>query len=213
MIQLPLVVSAPHVIPKLTVVMELLVRFRLLRSNKGVSQIKIFSVLISLILITSCSSNDSAKTYNVPKSCEDTKVLAAFPDSIPNPKFIDTPWEPAEGTDLYAAMNGGGLACSYGIQEAEVGATILWAPNESNLFETRAKEWQGFGQQAIDLPNLDEDSAYVLTEGTQGQGEYHVWAINYLINGIWIQVNATFFGSIEAAMPIVTAATESLTVS
>ena len=174
---------------------------------------KILAVICSLALLTSCTANETEATYSVPKSCEATKVLAAFPDSIPNPKFIDTPWEPAEGTDLYATLNNGGIACSYGIQEAEVGATILWAPNLDNLFKTRSAEWQGFGQKTIDLPDLNEDAAYVLTEGIEDQGEYHVWAINYLINGIWIQVNATFFGSIDAAMPIVKAAAESLEVS
>ena len=89
----------------------------------------------------------------------------------------------------------------------------MWAPNGDNLFETRAKEWQGFGQQVIDLPDVDETSAYVLTEGTQGEGEYHVWAINYLINGIWIQINATFFSSIDDALPIIKAAANSLSVN
>ena len=174
---------------------------------------KILAIITSLLLLTSCASSETQDSYSVPKNCEDTKVLAAFPDSIPNPKFIDTPWEPAEGTDLYAAINNGGLACSYGIQEAEIGATILWAPNDDNLFENRAKEWQGFGQQVIDLPDVDETFAYVLTEGTQGEGEYHVWAINYLINGIWIQINATFFSSIDDALPIIKAAANSLSVN
>lgn len=173
---------------------------------------RVLTIFFAILLLAGCSTPENQKSYGVPKSCVDTKVLAAFPDSIPNPKFIDTPWEPAEGTDLYAALNNGGLACSYGIQEAEVGATILWAPNENDLFNTRAAEWTSSGQQPIDLPNLAEESAYVLTEGKEGEGEYHVWAMNFLINGVWIQINATFFGSIDAAMPIITAATESLTV-
>lgn len=175
---------------------------------------KLAIVLASLLFLTACGNDPESTTApelpSVPSDCTKTKVLAAFPEKVPNPKYIDTKWEPSEGTDLYAAYNAGGIACSYGIQEAEVGATILWAPDNQILFNERSAEWIKAGQQEIDLPNFDEEKAYVLTEGTQGQGEYHVWAINYLIDGAWIQVGATFFSSIEEAMPLVIAAADSL---
>lgn len=171
-------------------------------------------ILASLLFLTACGSDPEVTTApelpSVPSDCTKTKVLAAFPEKVPNPKYIDTQWEPAEGTDLYAAYNAGGIACSYGIQEAEVGATILWAPDNGFLFDELTAKWIADGQQAVDLPGLDEEKAYVLTEGTEGQGEYHVWAINYLIDGAWIQVGATFFGSLDEAMPIVSAAADSL---
>lgn len=171
-------------------------------------------LLAGLLFLTACSNDPESTTApqlpSVPSDCTKTKVLAAFPDKVPNPKFINTGWEPSEGTDLYAAYNAGGIACSYGIQEAEIGATILWAPDNQILFEERSKEWIAAGQKELDLPDFDEEKAYVLTEGTEGQGEFHVWAINYLIDGVWIQVGATFLGSIEEAMPIVEAAANSL---
>lgn len=175
---------------------------------------KLAIILASLLLLTGCGSDPEVTTApelpSVPNDCTKTKILAAFPEKVPNPKFIDTQWEPSEGTDLYAAYNAGGIACSYGIQEAEVGATILWAPDNQILFDERSAEWIKAGQKEVDLPDFAEEKAYVLTEGTEGQGEYHVWAINYLIDGAWIQVGATFFGSIEEAMPLVKAAAESL---
>jgi hypothetical protein len=171
-------------------------------------------LLAGLLFLTACSNDPESTTApqlpSVPSDCTKTKVLAAFPDKVPNPKFINTDWEPSEGTDLYAAYNAGGIACSYGIQEAEIGATILWAPDNQILFEERSKEWIAAGQKELDLPDFDEEKAYVLTEGTEGQGEFHVWAINYLIDGVWIQVGATFLGSIDEAMPIVEAAANSL---
>jgi hypothetical protein len=171
-------------------------------------------LLAGLFFLTACSndpeSTNAPQLPSVPSDCTKTKVLAAFPEKVPNPKFINTDWEPSEGTDLYAAYNAGGIACSYGIQEAEIGATILWAPDNQILFEERSKEWIAAGQKELDLPDFDEEKAYVLTEGTEGQGEFHVWAINYLIDGVWIQVGATFLGSIEEAMPIVKAAANSL---
>jgi hypothetical protein len=129
---------------------------------------------------------------------------------IADAKYIETEWEPAEGTDLYAAYNAGGIACTYGLQEAEVGATILWAPDNKSLFSELTPNWIGFGQKEIDLPGIEEDAAYYLSEGIKGQGEYHIWSINLLINGSWIQVGATFFNSLEDAIPVIKAAIDSL---
>ncbi len=170
-------------------------------------------LLISTLLVAGCgSSDDSAAPENpsVPLDCAETKILSAFPDRIPNPKSIITNWEPAEGTDLFAAYNAGGIACSYGIQEAEIGATILWTPDYGTNFQAREADWKAAGQKQVDLPDFDEDAAYVLSEGTEGAGEFHIWSINYLKDGFWIQIGATFLGSIEEAMPLVRAASESI---
>lgn len=173
---------------------------------------RIAASLALLLIISGCGSEESVIPENpsVPLNCADTKILDAFPDSIPNPKSILTDWEPAEGTDLYAVYNAGGIACSYGMQEAEIGATILWTPDYGTNFDLRVPDWTAAGQQKIDLPDFNEDIAYVLTEGTPGAGEYHVWAINYLKDGFWIQVAATFLSSIEEAMPLVKAASDSI---
>ena len=171
-------------------------------------------LLVAILFLAACSnspeSNVAPTLPSVPNDCRKTEILAAFPEKIPNPKFIETEWEPAEGTDLYSAYNAGGIACSYGIQEAEIGATILWSPDNLILFSELTPRWIAAGQKEIDIPGVEEEKAYVLTEGVQGEGEYHVWAINLLIDGIWIQVSATFFDSLESAIPLVNAAVESL---
>jgi hypothetical protein len=172
--------------------------------------------LVLTLLLTSCGSgaeevaSTQQKLY-VPSDCTKTQILAAFPESIPNPKFIDTPWEPAEGTDLFETLSRGGIACSYGIQTAEIGATILWAPNDDGVFESRIPEWTNFGQVKMDLPGVDEESACVLSEGDENSVERHVWAINLLFKGVWIQVNATYLQTVEEAIPLVQAAIDSLT--
>ena len=74
----------------------------------------------------------------VPADCTSTKILAALPSSIPDPKFIDTKWQPAQGTDLFNALNSGGIACSYGNQQAEIGTTIIWAPSDKDNFDQMA---------------------------------------------------------------------------
>ena len=169
--------------------------------------------LIFSLLLASCSSQEEVaapELPSVPSSCADTKVLASILPRIADAKYIETEWEPAEGTDLYAAYNAGGIACTYGLQEAEVGATILWAPDNKTLFSELTPNWIGFGQKEIDLPGIDEEAAYYLSEGIEGQGEYHIWSVNLLINGAWIQVGATFFNSLKDAIPVIKAAIDSL---
>ena len=165
------------------------------------------------LLLASCSSQQEVaapELPSVPSNCADTEVLESILPRIAEAKYIETEWEPAEGTDLYAAYNAGGIACTYGLQEAEVGATILWAPDNKFLFSELTPNWVGFGQKEIDLPGIEEDAAYYLSEGIKGQGEYHIWSINLLINGSWIQVGATFFNSLEDAIPVIKAAINSL---
>ena len=111
---------------------------------------------------------------------------------------------------LYAAYNAGGIACTYGLQEAEVGTTILWAPDNKILFSELSPNWVSSGQKEIDIPGIEEEAAYYLSEGIEGQGEYHIWSVNLLINGSWIQVGATFFNSIDDAIPVIKAAIDSL---
>jgi len=170
-------------------------------------------LLILSLLLASCSSQQEVaapELPSVPSNCTDTKVLESILPRIAEAKYIETEWEPAEGTDLYAAYNAGGIACTYGLQEAEVGATILWAPDNKSLFSELTPNWIGFGQKEIDLPGIEEDAAYYLSEGIKGQGEYHIWSVNLLINGSWIQVGATFFNSLEDAIPVIKAAIDSL---
>jgi hypothetical protein len=176
---------------------------------------KVALAIVLALFLTSCGGSaqevtPTAPKLYVPSDCTKTQILAAFPESIPNPAFIDTQWEPAEGTDLFETYSRGGIACSYGIQTAEIGATILWAPDDEGVFNSRIPEWTKAGQVKTDLPGVEEENAYVLSEGGENSAERHVWAINLLIEGIWIQVNATYLQTIEEAIPLVKAAIDSL---
>jgi hypothetical protein len=114
--------------------------------------------------------------------------------------FIDTPWEPATGTDLAAALDAGGIACSYGIQEAEVGATVMWSTAEA--FESRREQWQADGQQVVSVGGANE--AWALLESTGF--EQHLWALNILSGDLWIHIGATFLPDVESATALVAAA-------
>ncbi|MFM8385116.1 MAG: hypothetical protein ACKN96_09125, partial [Actinomycetota bacterium] len=128
---------------------------------------RVVVLLFSALILTACSDVEDAvpETPSVPLFCDETKILDSFPEKVANAKYIPTEWEPSEGTDLYAAYNAGGIACTYGIGEAEVGATIIWAPDYGITFADREKFWKEAGQQEVDLPNFDEERAYFLSQG------------------------------------------------
>ena len=144
--------------------------------------------------------------YRVPNSCKLEGVNAAFAKIIPPSKYIATKWQPAPGTDLYAAINGGGIACSYGDQEAEVGGTILWASNKNGLWDSRVAQWQKDGMVAVDIPGVDETAAYKLPEGATSADNLPAWRVNLLIGDLWIQLGAAFIQSWDEATPIINAA-------
>lgn len=148
------------------------------------------------LLLAACGSSASP-----PVVCPTDQILPTMNQYVDGSVFIDTPWEPAPGTDLAAAIDAGGVACSYGIQEAEVGATILWAPAK-DAFAERRIQWQSDGQRQVDVAGADEAWALEESVGT----EQHLWTLNLLVDDAWIQINATFLRDLAAAQPLVDAA-------
>lgn len=153
---------------------------------------------LAVIVASSCTGDSGA---TVPSACPQGEFLAAVQQYVPGSTFIDTPWEPAPDTDMRAVFDSGGVACSYGIQEAEVGATVLWAPS-ADAFAARRTVWQADGQERVDVPGTSE--AWARRESTST--ERHLWALNLLVDGAWIQINATFLSDLDEAQPLVDAA-------
>ena len=184
---------------------------------------KKLAMVAFLLMLTACSSTSTpkasttptaaptiTKTYSAPTDCTTTKILAALPTDIPNPKFINTPWQPAAGTELADVLNNAGIACSYGNQSAAIGATILWV-NDKGMYDKRITDWGQKGYVKVDLPNLDESSAYLLFKPVSATQEFHIWILNFLFHGVWIQVNATYVNDLNQAAPLINAALASLT--
>jgi hypothetical protein len=170
----------------------------------------ILSLVATISLLTACGSSGAENQSEiakgkVPASCEIPEVVAEFAAQVPESKFVPTDWQAFPDTDLAAVLDNNGIACAYGIQVAEVGGTVLWTANATNIWEQRNASWTEFGETPIDLPGIDETAAYVLKDGTES-GEIHVWKINLLINDVWIQVGASFFQDVEEALPIIKAA-------
>ena len=180
---------------------------------------KFITTVLSLVLLTSCSSVSSKESnatptpskYKVPATCELAGVNDAFAKIIPPSKYIPTEWTPAEGTDLYAVINSGGIACSYGDQDAEVGGTVMWAINIDGLWDKQVAKWQKEGLEKVNIPGIDESAAYKLPEGSTSADGMPAWRVNLLIGDLWIQLGAAFIQSFDEATPIIQAAIDAAT--
>ena len=181
-------------------------------------------IISSLILLSACGNADPAPTPTptptqsisdraVPASCEIPDVISAFALVIPPAQYIPTEWKPAEGTDLYEAVNAGGIACSYGDQNAEVGGTIIWTMNKNDLWKARTLEWEKEGMIRVEIPSIDEMDAYRLPDGATSADGMPAWKVNLLIHGVWIQLGAAFIQSWDEATPIIRAAINATRVS
>jgi hypothetical protein len=177
---------------------------------------KTLVVAVSLILLTGCASSTPEASdgkmaqLTPPASCEQELVVQAFADQVEGSRHVPTDWQPSPGTDLFDVYEAGGIACTYGIQVAEVGGTVMWASNIDNLWDRKKTQWLEQGQVQIDLPGINETDAVILKEGSTAADEMHVWAINLLINDVWIQVGATFLQNVDEALPIIQSAIDSL---
>lgn len=175
------------------------------------------AAVLSAVLLTSCGSPDTRVTSDdietvagsVPASCEIPQVINAFNLQVPGSKFVPTEWQPSPNTDLATAINSQGIACTYGIQAAEIGGTILWASNSKNVWDERKQSWIDAGESPIDLPGIEKTSAFILQDGKSAD-EMHVWRINLLIRGVWIQVGASFLQNLDEALPIIKASIAAL---
>lgn len=173
-------------------------------------------LVLALCLLASCAdTNKGSKSVTVfektplgvPTSCKIPGVISAFQNEIPGASYIPTQWQPAQGTDLYRVINSGGIACTYGLQSAEIGGTVMWAPNRVDMLTS----WLKDGQVEIEIPGVEEDYATILPEGSTSADGMHRWSINLKIRGVWIQVSGSFLDNVEEATPIIKAAVGSLT--
>lgn len=171
--------------------------------------------VIALGLLSGCGTkaedvnSDGPETVAlaIPTNCESTQVLAALEKIVPNSKYIPTSWQPAAGTELADVLNNGGLACSYGLQSAEIGTTVKWVSDSSGLFEKRVSGWFSEGYTKVDIAELPTSEAYFLLKKQSATQEFHVWNLNVKYRGAWIQVSCTAFAQdLEAGIPLLKAA-------
>ena len=178
---------------------------------------KISFSLAALLLLTGCggatkvaptpsatppSSNPIPKLV-IPTDCLKTGMNEALSQIVAGAKYIPTKWQPAAGIELSDFLNNGGLACSYGLQSAEVGITAKWVDDAKGLFEKRVADWLAQGYVKTDLPDTKGAEAYFLLKKQSPTQEFHIWSLNVKFHGAWLQLNCTAFAqTLDAGLPI-----------
>lgn len=156
------------------------------------------------------STSPTADSYRVPASCASTQMLGAVKATISNATVISTAWTPAAGTELADVLNDGGIACSYGVQSAEIGATTMWVENKAQVFEYRIPAWLNGGYHRVDIPGYPKARAYLLFKPQSPTQEFRIWQLEMLINGYWIRISTSSGDTAESNIGLITAAVNSL---
>jgi len=128
---------------------------------------------------------------NIPSTCQSAKAFTAVKSEIKDAEFIDTKWQPAPNTELFDVLNNGGIACSYGIQNAAIGATFRWVNDVENNYEKWSQEWLTQGYKRVDLSKYGLASGYFLVKPQSESQEFHIWNLNFKSGGVWVSISRT----------------------
>jgi hypothetical protein len=137
-------------------------------------------------------------------------MLDAVKQTIPNATIIATNWTPALGTELADVINDGGIACSYGVQSAEIGATAMWVENKSQIFEYRIPAWLNMGYHRVDIVGYPKARAYLLFKPQSPTQEFRIWQLELLVDGYWIRLSTSSGDTVQSNISLITATVKSL---
>ena len=172
---------------------------------------KKFIVFLLLPLLVACGANKKvdevapSKSILIPNSCRESKALSAVQSEIPGGDFIDTKWTPAPNTELADVLNNGGIACSFGISSAEIGATIKWVKDDKKNFEKWVPSWLTDGYQKVDLTSHGLSNGYFLQKAQSATQEFNVWILNFKAGGVWVSIGRTSGTSISDGAKLIEA--------
>ena len=142
---------------------------------------------------------------NIPSNCEDSKVLIAVQNEIPGSKFIDTKWTPSPDTELFDVLSNGGIACSFGIANAEIGATVRWLDDKKKNFEKWIPSWTQQGYEKVNLSNYGLKDGYFLQKSQSATQEFNIWILNFKASGVWVSISRSTGASLAAGSKLVDA--------
>jgi hypothetical protein len=171
-------------------------------------KLSIFLIAPVLVACSPTQNTTSPKTpvsINIPISCPDSKVLAAVRTEINGAEFIDTKWTPAPDTELADVLNNGGIACSFGLSSAEIGATVRWAKDDKNNFEKWIPTWVKEGYEKVNLSQYGLTNGYFLQKSQSATQEFNVWILNFKAGGVWVSIGRTSGTSINDGKKLIEA--------
>ena len=167
------------------------------------------SLLIIPLLVGCGTSKVSAPKpeikINIPSNCQTAKALSAVETEIAGAQVIDTKWQPAPDTELFDFLNNGGIACSFGVQSAEIGATLRWVVDTKNNYEKWSPEWLKQGYERVDLSKYGVPSGYFLVKPQSVNQEFHIWNLNFKSGGVWVSISRTSGDDLEAGKKLIEA--------
>lgn len=152
------------------------------------------------------SANQAPVTLQVPSTCDLPEMISAFDTRIPGSSYVPTDWQPAEGTQLKLFLDNAGIACTYGIQSAEVGGSVMWMKDTKGLFKNHETVWKAQQYRAINIPGIDESAAYLLPVTATGADGIYIWEVNLLVDDMWISIAGSFIQDITEAEEIINVA-------
>ena len=180
-----------------------------------VEKVKKLLLLALLPLLVACASADKPKpvatetsktaVVKIPASCSESKVLDAVQKIIPGATHIDTKWTPAPNTELSDVLNNGGIACSFGVASAEIGATVRWVNDSKMNYEKWSSTWVNSGYKEIDLANYGLTKGYILIKPQSDTQEFAIWNLNFKANGVWVSISKTSGDTLEAGKDLIEA--------
>ena len=172
---------------------------------------KRFLILLIVPTLVGCGTTKSPTPaqkiapITIPTTCQESKVLEAVQLEIPDATFIDTKWTPAPDTELADVLNNGGIACTYGVASAEIGATVRWVLDTKNNYEKWSASWQSQGYSKVDLVKFGLTDGYFLMKPQSATQEFAIWNLNFKAGGVWISINKNAGDSLEAGSKIIEA--------
>lgn len=172
------------------------------------TKIKALVALLIIPLLVGCGTSKVSAPkpeikINIPSNCQTAKALSAVENEIAGAQVIDTKWQPAPDTELFDILNNNGIACSFGVQSAEIGATLRWVADTKNNYEKWSPEWLKQGYERVDLSKYGVPSGYFLVKPQSVNQEFHIWNLNFKSGGVWVSISRTSGDNLEAGKKLI----------
>ena len=145
------------------------------------------------------------RSERVPDSCENTKFLEIVQTSfkVSDAKVISVPYQPNEGTPLFKVLNEGGIICDFGNQETSQGISVGWFEDDGTVFDEFSNVWKDMGYKKADIPGINETRGqFLFREGTS-EGQPGIWSVNFVVDGMWIQIFTNLAEDLESGEPLI----------
>ena len=93
----------------------------------------------------------------------------------------------------------------YGIESAEIGATVRWVSDSANNFDKWRVKWLENGYSEVNLKEFGINKGYVLIKPQSETQEFAIWTLNFKESGVWVSISRTSGANLAAGKDIINA--------